>query len=256
MNGIVTAFRTLTIFPVPGRDADDFSTALPHFPLVGAAIGIIAAAAAWVISDWMAWPLGAGVAVVAITSILTRGLHLDGLGDAFDALGGGRTPERRLEIMKDPHIGSFGVIAIVVCLMTKAAAVAQLSTANLHMAVVVPFIVSRALQVELAAALPYARREGGTARAFVEGAGASHFLLATLFALLLCYLFSGFCGLIALLAAYAASPALMWWIRREFGGVTGDLLGMASEVTEALLLAGLAMVGHALNGIQLGSFPW
>ncbi len=256
MNGLVTAFRTLTILPVPGRDADDFSKALPHFPLVGAAIGIVAALAAWVISDGMAWPLGGGVAVVAVTAFLTRGIHLDGLGDAFDALGGGRTPARRLEIMKDPHIGSFGVVAIVTCLMIKAAAVAQISTASQHLAVVVPFVVSRAIQVELAAALPYARREGGTARAFVEGAEASHFLLATLFALLLCYLFGGFCGLIVLLAAYAASPALMWWLRREFGGVTGDLLGMASEVTETLLLAGLAMVGHTLSGIQLGSFPW
>ncbi|MEI8191050.1 MAG: adenosylcobinamide-GDP ribazoletransferase [candidate division NC10 bacterium] len=110
MKGFITAFRTLTIIPLPGKDVEKFSSALFFFPVVGGLVGLLTAFAGWGVGHWLRWPFGAGVAAVALSTVVTGGLHLDGLADGFDSLGG-RTRERKLEIMKDPRVGSFGVMA-------------------------------------------------------------------------------------------------------------------------------------------------
>ena len=104
--GLITALRTLTVLPVPGREAHNPAMALPWFPWAGVLIGGLTAGVAFLFGGPAGWPAGAGVAALAFNVWLTGGLHLDGLGDAVDALHGGQTRERRLEIMKDPHLGA------------------------------------------------------------------------------------------------------------------------------------------------------
>ena len=247
MRGLVTAFRTLTILPFPGRDADDLADALPFFPIVGAVLGIIVAVAAYVVSRHLNWLIGAGAVGVALAALLTRALHLDGLADVADALGAGGTRERRLEIMKDPHIGTFGVVAVVLALLLKTAAIVKLAAVPQPYWIVVPFIVARTVQVQLAAALPYARAAGGKAQPFVENAGAMHFVAALIVAAVLCFAVAGFGGVLVLSLSLAAALALSRWMRKTFGGVTGDLLGMSSELVETALFAALAVSGPFLS---------
>lgn len=249
MRGLITAIRTLTRLPIPGQDCDPFARSLPFFPLVGALLGLLLAAVAlWFASYWQ-WTLGAGVAAALLAVWLTRGLHLDGLGDVADALGGGYTPERRLAIMKDPHLGAFGVMAIVGVLLIKTAAYERLAAYQAWRWMVLPSVLARTMLVALAVSLPYARREGGTARGFVQGARAAHLLAALGLAAVLSVVIAGATGVVLLGLSLAATLGLRAWMRRHFGGVTGDLLGMANEVLEAGVLVALAGAAPFLSGL-------
>ncbi len=235
MRGLITAIRTLTLFPVPGRDAEKMSDSLSFFPVVGGFIGLLVAGTAWLVGGRYGWPIGAGVIGVVVSSLVTRGLHLDGLADAFDSLGGS-TVVHRLEIMKDSRIGSFGVIALVSVLALKMAAIARLAGTGSYALIVVPFVISRVMQVHLVVTLPYARAGGGTGAAFVEGAAMYHFVVAYLTGLMLCYAAGGMIPVLFGIAACLCCSILASWMRRVFGGVTGDLIGMGSEMFEAGIL--------------------
>jgi adenosylcobinamide-GDP ribazoletransferase len=155
-----TAF--LTRVPV-GRfvelDGRAVTRAAPLYPLVGAAIGALAGA----VVDVLAGPLppwAAATTGVALAALLTGGMHLDALADTADALGGS-TRERRLEIMRDPSIGSFGAAALVLVLVLEISLLAQLGARDLAL---VSFTAAGALSrwsaLPIAFALPYARDEG------------------------------------------------------------------------------------------------
>ncbi|MFI6511430.1 adenosylcobinamide-GDP ribazoletransferase [Streptosporangium sp. NPDC050855] len=123
-DGIRLAVGTLSVFPVrPGVvDRRAAGIAMAVAPLVGVAIGAVAALVL-TISLWLAvTPLPASVLAVATVALLTRGLHLDGLADLADGLGSGRSAERALEIMKRSDIGPFGVVALVLTLLVQVTA--------------------------------------------------------------------------------------------------------------------------------------
>jgi adenosylcobinamide-GDP ribazoletransferase len=249
LRGLITALRTLTILPVPGRDAASFSSALPFFPLVGALVG----AALWglllacgQLPDG-GWPVGAAAGAVVGGIVLTRGLHLDGLADWADGFGGGRDREGTLRIMKDPATGAFGVLAIAAVLLLKFAAVSQLATLGTGLWLVAAAVVSRTVPVDLIVWLPYARAEGGKAAPFVRDARAGHLVLALAAAAALAVGVFGPLGAAALGAGGLLGRLFGLWCRRRVGGVTGDLLGAASELTETALLVAAAAAGGWLG---------
>lgn len=240
---LLTALRTLTILRLPGRDASVYASALPWFPLAGLLIGALVAATAWAIGGPGGWALGAGAAGVLVATWVTGGLHVDGLGDTADAMGGAWTPERRLAIMKDTHCGAMAVMAIGLSLILKTAALAELAAARQWVWILLPFVVSRLVQVQLAVTLPYARAQG-TGAVFVKEARRSHVWLAAALALGLAFLLAGRIGLVCVAGALALGLLLAVWMRRFVGGVTGDLLGFGSEVTENVVFFALALLTH------------
>ena len=248
MRGLITALRTLSRIPCPGRDSDSLAEALPFFPWVGALLGLLTLAAFLLLRFILPDGLIVSTLTVLFLIWLTRGLHLDGLADATDALGGGYTIERRLEIMKDPHVGAFGVMALVGAILLKVAAffaffnygfvVIQSGATPLNqlLGLALPFIVSRTVQVWLCTALPYARSAGGTAGPFVNGARWTHLAGALAGALFLCALFHPVAGPVLLAFGLTLGLALRHFFRTRFGGITGDLLGAANEVVETVTL--------------------
>lgn len=248
LKGLVTALRTLTVFPVPGRDAEKLSSALPWFPMVGALVGGIlytVARGAGALSP-LAWPEATAVLVVAGGAIITRGLHLDGIADWADGFWGARDKDRVLTIMKDPRVGAFGVVALVTVLLAKWVCVTRLAMAGDLRWIVVATIVSRTMQVGLAVSYPYARAAGGTAGPFVSGARWPHLLSALLIAVALLVAMGrkNPLFLTALAIAWVMMRLFGAWCRRRVGGITGDLLGAGSELTEtAVLLIGAALAG-------------
>jgi adenosylcobinamide-GDP ribazoletransferase len=201
--------------------------AAPWFPLVGALLGAIVAGVAVGLEPLLPALLAATVAV-AVEVVLTGALHVDGLADSADGLAG-RDRERALAIMRDHAIGAYGASALVLDLLAKTAALATLAERGDVLPVVAAFAVSRAAALPLAAALPYAR---------TEGAGSALDRLPPVVA----------AGAVAL-AAVAAVPApatlaagalvvvAIWLLaRRSLGGVTGDVMGAAIELTATTAL--------------------
>ena len=249
LSGLVTAFRTLTIFPFPGRHSSRPSAALPFFPVVGISLGVLL----WLLSqitkvlEGDGWPMGVAAVMVVASVISTRALHLDGLADLADAIGGGWDRARRLEILKDSHLGAFGAVTIMLALLCKWIAFSRLISAGSAGWVVLIYMISRTMQVNLAVNLPYARVEGGTAEAFVNDASGSHRLTAATLTLVVAA-FYGPPGLLAFALAEGVTRVYGTWCRKYLGGITGDLLGAGNEVIEIVLLLLVAAPGSLLVG--------
>jgi len=194
---------------------------------------------------WSLWPEGTAVLVVITGTVLTRGLHLDGLADWADGFWGGKDREDVLKVMKDPRVGTFGSLALVLVLLAKWVFLTRLVAEGTPIWIIAAYIVSRTCQVDLAGPQPYARPEGGIGGAFIRKANLRHAALA---AVLAGILLLGVCGLNG---TWIATLALGLLISRAFGlrcgarigGVTGDLLGACSEIVETAVLA----VGAGFN---------
>jgi len=236
--GLVTAVRTLSILPLPGRDAQSMASALPWFPLVGCVLGFMAYGCAMLASclTGSTWPELAAFTALGAGIILTRGLHLDGLSDWADGFGSIADRERTLDIMKDPRVGVFGALALIVVLLGKWLAITRLFTHGGGTWLAGAFTVSRSVVVLLAVWLPYARPQGGTAAPFVSAARPVHFVAAILVSSGLLLALGGWKVLLLLGAGMLAGSLFGISCRRRLGGVTGDLLGAACEMVELAML--------------------
>jgi len=237
LSGLVTALRTLTVLPVPGNDTEKFSSSLFWFPVVGLLLGIIEAALGYA-GYASGWNELAAVLVVFGGIVLTRGIHADGLADLTDGFWGGRTREAILRIMKDSNVGSFGAIALSGMLLLKWIAVLKLVQAGAFGFIASGVLLARWVQVLLASSLPYARKEGGTAHSFVNGAGRLHSIVTTVLTLIFLFLllhFSLYPFAIAVVTALSAALIIGMLSYRKIGGVTGDVLGAGSEFTEVVV---------------------
>lgn len=233
---LISAFGLLTRLPLPSGVVTPSPRAAWAWPVVGASIGALAAAAA---SAALTLSLPAGVAAaiaLATAAVLTGGLHEDGLADTADGLFGGWTRERRLEIMKDSRIGSYGMLAILLITLMRWSAVTALIAAGQHWAgLIAAGALSRAPMAVLIATLPNARGTGLSHSTGVPsgGAVAAALLIAALFAILCTG--GGIFGMAALAAV--TTFALARIARARIGGQTGDILGASQQLAEAAALA-------------------
>lgn len=243
LKGFVSAVRLITVLPMPGKEAPAIALSQPWFPLVGALLGgllILVGAGIMRLTDA---PEFAALALVAAGAVFTRCLHLDGLSDWADGFWGGFTAEKRLAIMKDSRIGTFGAVALVLFLLAKYAAMTRIAATAGWTWIIVAYVLSRTMQVLLACTQPYARAEGGTGRDFVTDAGIGRTVVALLICTVLLFVTGN--GILELLIASGGGLLLTFlfgfWCRRSVGGVTGDLLGACSEFVEtwALLCGGI-----------------
>ena len=180
------------------------------------------------------------------TVLLTGALHEDGLADVCDGFGGGWTKERVLAIMKDSATGTFGTAAIVFILLARWLCLVRLVASGHLLWLVAAGVISRTVQVDLAVAHPYARRERGTASPFVRDARIHHLVMAMLVAaaILLAVSRLDWRWLAVLAGGIMVSRLLGAWSRWRIGGVTGDVLGAGNEIVEVLVL---------VSGVVLGS---
>lgn len=234
MRRLIVAIGFLTRLPVPqiSADADDFAAAIRWFPAVGLIVGAAVALAGWGGAQIDPW-LGALAALVVWVGI-TGALHLDGLGDLADGLGAAHGDrDRLLRVMADPHIGSFGVVTLVLQLLAK--------LVLLHLVPVDRW--------GLVALIPFAARIGPLAWArglkpLHDGLGAR--VAKAVRARDLIGWGAVLAGAAVTAPWLAAAPLLIlgiaWWLRARIGGVTGDAHGAGIELVETGLLVAL-MVG-------------
>jgi cobalamin 5'-phosphate synthase/cobalamin synthase len=240
---MLAAAAFLTRLPIDRRGAiapEDVGRGVAWFPVVGAGIGAVMAGVAWTLGH--AFPVGvAAVGAVAVGLILTGGLHLDGLADTIDGYGA-TSRERALEIMRDHAIGVYGAAAIAVDLIGTTLVIAALAeqAGGLRM-VIAAGAVSRAAAGILGSVEPYARASGGTGSVLAQHGSRAGAWWAAIIGLAIAAVSGGVRGLIGCAAAALIAAVWAWRCRRRLGGMTGDTLGAAVEMTAiVVLLVGLA----------------
>ena len=252
LGGLVTAFSMYSAIPMPQVEwtGDSMKYALCFFPLVGTLTGGLC----WL---WVflcgSWQLGAALCaggLVLLPLLVTGGIHLDGFLDTSDGLHSHQPAEKKLEILKDPHVGAFGVIR---CGMYLAAQFALGAALYGHPALAgiacIGFTVSRGFSAAAIVSFPMAKTSGlawmfadAASKRAVQAAGWA-FILAG---------WAGMLWLDPLFGGIAAAACVGWFFwfwricRREFGGITGDLAGYFVEILELLLLA-VAVLGGFLR---------
>lgn len=239
-----TAVVFLTRIPIPWQ-VDDLDGRLarctPWFPVVGGALGVLAAIA-WVLGNALGGPALGAVAAVAVTALATGAFHEDGLADTFDGLGGSPDRERALAIMKDSRIGAFGTVALVLILLARVVALTALGPAAVG-ALIGGHALARLSSLPLIRRLPYARADGGTGKPFAGGVTDTGLLGATAFAALLSLALWGSAAVVVWLAGAVVMLVTGAWYRRRLGGITGDTLGATNQFVElATYLALLAVL--------------
>lgn len=239
MRNLRIAFGLLTTLPFGIRESwqpGDSGRAGIWYPMVGVVIGGLA---------WLVWyalkqyfpPLVVGVMTLVVWVGLTGGLHLDGLADCCDGLLSSNTPERRLEIMKDPHLGTFGGIGLILVLFSKVVALSILTSSN-GLGIILAATIGRWMILP-ASLLPLATPDGMAAD-FSSGFKRGVIFISAVLPLgLACLL--GIPGFFAVVAAGVAAAAVLLFAYRRINGVTGDVFGMLVEVTETAVLLSLTI---------------
>jgi adenosylcobinamide-GDP ribazoletransferase len=219
--------------------------AVPWFPVVGGAIGVVLAG----IWHWSGplHPLPAAVIVVIASMLLTGALHEDGLADTADALGGGQSRDRVFDILKDSRVGSYGALALVASVLLRVTSLASMQRGG-EIALVLSHILGRASAVSILTSLPYVTpaevsRSGGFAgRGWRDGALGWIATIVMLVAVTRQSSLSLFDAVFLLVLTVTLTLACGIYFRARVGGTTGDFLGAAEQVTECGVLLGCAVI--------------
>ncbi len=234
------ALSFLTSIPVPlGRMSDQkMGQSTRWFPAVGGIVGLSVASIFPLTKGFLPITV-AGAIALTLWMAITRGLHLDGLADTFDGLGGGSTGERALEIMKDSRIGTFGALAIGAVLMLKFSCLVSLDHDGVRWIFISPVLARWAVVLAIFSFPP--ARKNGAGRVFVSYCRWPELGFSSSFALILATVLLGWRGLAAAALAGLFSLAVGLRISRSLKGLTGDSYGCICEMTEVLvLIAGTA----------------
>jgi adenosylcobinamide-GDP ribazoletransferase len=214
----------------------DFGAATIYFPLIGALVGGLGAGVFWLASA--IWPPVIALVLSLVATVLVTGaLHEDGLADAADGFGGGSTPERVLEIMKDSRIGSYGAVALILVIVTKLASLASLSRTDIALALIAGHTLARWSSVPLLYGMNYLGTKGAS---FSGSVTTWRLLIATIIMLGIGALALHRRALIPVLVSVVVTAIAGVYFKRRIGGVTGDCLGAANQLVELAVYLALS----------------
>ncbi|MGW0041169.1 adenosylcobinamide-GDP ribazoletransferase [Rhodococcus sp. NPDC003348] len=250
MGGLRLALSWLTVLPVPHRESDppidrtSGRRAITAAPVVGVLLGLLAAAVSWLLVAASVPSALAGLVAVAVLALATRGMHVDGLADTVDGLGCYGPPERALEVMRSGGVGPFGAAALLICLGGQALSFGALAEAGQWAAVVIAVAVGRVAAVTtcrpaLSAAAPtgFGALVAGTQSRWVCLAWTVIAVVAAAAAVPDRW----WQGPVVVAAVLAATAGLTRHCAHRFGGITGDVLGAAIELTVTLAALGFLL---------------
>lgn len=231
------AFRFLTIIPLPIKSPakdENIGRSLAFFPLVGLFIGLLLAGIDRALSFILPPPVVTGL-VIASLAVVTGALHLDGFIDSMDGLFIGGSPEKRLEVMKDSRVGSFGVAGAFLLLLLKFLSLENLPESSRLFSLMLMPALSRWCVVWPIFLFPSARPQG-LGQAFKSRAFWSRVILATLFMLAISIVLFRFKGIIIMAGVWIITMLAALFINRRLSGLTGDSYGAIIELGDLAVL--------------------
>jgi adenosylcobinamide-GDP ribazoletransferase len=242
---LVHAAKFLTRLPIPLArtiDPPPLHQTMRMFSIVGAGIGLFIAAVLWAGRYVQLPPMLAALLAVAAGMLITGALHEDGLSDTADGLGGGKTRERRLEIMRDSRIGAYGALALIIAVGVRVAcysALMQLPAIAMATVIMAAQSFSRALMVDMMWATRPARADGLSAYA------GQPTRMVAMFAIIIGLVLTLLAGrntnfencIFALALGLGAVAGVRWIAIRLVGGQTGDICGAAQVACEIMMLS-------------------
>lgn len=251
LRSIATAFTTFSRIPMPKVEwkPENRRYVLASFPLVGVSIGL-GLAAWWGVCKWLALDsilFAAGITLLPL--LLSGGIHLDGFCDTVDALSSHAAPEKKREILKDPHVGAFAVIGVCAYLLAHFACATELigDSRSIGILFLIP-VMSRAIAGYVSVAAPSAG-EGmlSSIRDAAPDETAKQALTVWFVLLAIAMLaISPFAGLFVALSAALSG----WLVRRKaaraFGGMSGDLSGFLVQTGELAMLCALMLTQRVM----------
>lgn len=248
MKNLRLAIAFLTLFPVAPDGDHRMGPARAYFPLVGLALGAVLAGLDSVARHVMPAPV-VGTLLVTALMMMTRALHTEGFLDACDALFGGFSTAKRLEILRDSHVGAYAVVGGICLLLLKWTLLTDMPE-GLRPALLLLFpCLSRCGMLTTMAAFPYVRQQG-TGTSFQAGARGRQIAFGVATAAAAGVLLQGVAGLVLLATTLIFSLALGRWMTRLLGGMTGDTYGAVNEVAEVIVL----LQATTLFSLYAGSF--
>jgi adenosylcobinamide-GDP ribazoletransferase len=215
-------------------EEQDLGRSMSFFPLVGLALGAGLAGCDFLLAPLLPRAVG-DLILVAILTVVTGALHLDGLSDVCDGLAARGSRERFLEIMKDSRVGAVGAVALVLGLGLKYQALLALPPQYKRGVLLFFPMAARLAQVQMTVGAKRARANG-LGSAFVGGAGLPQLAVAFLCTLAAGYLLLKFAAIACVLFLFLFTWGIKSWSHRKLGGITGDVIGCASELNEIFCL--------------------
>jgi adenosylcobinamide-GDP ribazoletransferase len=216
------------------HDAGLLARSHPFFPAVGAVVGLILILTLNLVEPLLGRSL-AVLVMLAVGWVLTGGFHEDGFADVCDGIWGGFTPQRRLEIMKDSRLGTFGSLGLIWLVAMKATALGQLEPGLLGPAIFIGHVIARASSVLMLAVFPTVHSDGGGRSSLFVGPPTWSGGLATIVVTLLLTVWLPW-GLVAVVAAAVVSLLCGVWFLRTLRGINGDALGATNQLVELAVL--------------------
>ncbi len=232
------AWAFLTRLPGGSHPLDerDLGRMVPWFPVVGAVLGALIGASYWALNGPLG-PMLAAITAITVGVVVTGAFHEDGLADTADGLGG-MEAERRLAIMKDSRVGTFGSLAIVLSSLARVVALAGLGAADGWLALIAAHTVGRTMATLVMITTTPARADGlGTSYTDDVPRAA---VLAVAGLVSLGALGAGLGSAVGLVAAAVGAVGVAALARRAFGGTTGDVLGAVEQIGELAVLVAIS----------------
>lgn len=238
---LLAALQFLTLLPIKRSfTSEQMGRSTACFPLVGLIIGLILVGGNFVLK--MIIPTSVvNIILVILIALLSGGLHLDGLADTLDGIAGHRTPEQRLEIMRDSRIGGFGALGLALFLIAEYVTLNSLPQDRIPYTLVASAVLSRWAMVTAIFVYPYAR-PAGLGKAFKDAVNWQQLALATLFAVAIAVILFKIAGLVILAAVWVFTSLTAIYLRRQLKGLTGDTYGAINELAEISVMLVVSML--------------
>jgi adenosylcobinamide-GDP ribazoletransferase len=240
VSAFFAALQFLTFFPYPrrmGYATADVGRSAIFFPVIGLILGSILVVVNFLLAPFASAAL-LSVILVSLLAFLTRGLHLDGVGDTFDGLGAGGERDRILSVMDDSHTGVFGLTAVVLVLLLKIHALESIDV-DRGRTLLVALILGRWGMLLLAYRSKAAK--DGLGSRLIDHLKTKYFLIATLLTLVLVAAIWSRNGIMMMAWVAIFTTASKIYFHRRLGGVTGDTCGAVGELSETSVMVLLAL---------------